>query len=79
MRKPALIVLTSMLGGCTTLSAGNCLHADWYQTGRLAGESGEPISEVLQFQNACVHYGVVPDREAFARGWVAANESVGAD
>lgn len=79
MRKPFIIGLISMLSGCSTLSAGDCLHANWYQTGQLAGEHGRPISEVLQLQNACVHYGVVPDREAFARGWAAATAGQAAD
>lgn len=79
MRKPLFIALISLLSGCTTLSAGDCLHANWYETGQLAGEVGKPISEVLQLQNACVHYGIVPDREAFAAGWAAAIEDHAAD
>ena len=68
-----------LLAGCTTLSPGACLHADWYETGYLVGASGKPVSEALKFQNACVHYGIVPDREAFAEGWVAGSGGVAGD
>ncbi|MEJ2088158.1 MAG: DUF2799 domain-containing protein [Gammaproteobacteria bacterium] len=72
MRKLFLISLICTLpGGCTTMSAANCLHADWYETGYQAGVNGHPPERALEYQSACVHYGIVPDREAFANGWAA--------
>jgi len=66
----ATLLLLLPCAGCTTLTAGQCLHANWYETGYLAGASGKPPSEALKLQNACVQYGIVPDRQAFASGWV---------
>ncbi len=51
------------------MSAQECFNANWYERGAEAGRAGAPISTVLADQNACVHYGVVPDRGAFAEGW----------
>jgi len=75
MRYPhaLFLLLVCLLGtsGCTTMSALQCLEADWYAHGQLAAASGPPASEVLSQQNACVQHGVVPDRRAFVRGWHA--------
>ena len=80
VRNVLLVCLSAVLfSGCTTLSPGECLYADWYETGYLAGATGRPASEALKFQNACVHYGIVPDHEAFAEGWVAGSGSVAGD
>jgi len=65
------LLLLPLLGGCTTLSAGDCLHADWYETGYLSATAGRPPSDALRFQNACAHYGIVPSRRDFAEGWTA--------
>ena len=65
---PALMSLTG-LSGCTSMSALECLDADWHERGYTAQLQGLPLSEVLVQQNACVQHGVVPDRRAFATGW----------
>ncbi len=67
----AFLLLLPLLDGCTTLSAGDCLYADWYETGYLSAANGRPPSDALKFQSACAHYGVVPNRQAFAEGWIA--------
>lgn len=71
MRALLVVLLSLSFTGCTGLSAGQCLHADWYATGYLAGSSGKPPTESLKLQSSCVHYGIVPDRKAFADGWSA--------
>jgi hypothetical protein len=72
MRRLVLpLLLLPLLGGCTTLSAGDCLHADWYETGYLAAAAGRPPSDALRFQNACALYGIAPSRRDFAEGWTA--------
>lgn len=64
-----LLICLFCTSGCTTMTALQCLNADWYVDGRTAAARGLPASEVLSQQNACVQHGVVPDRRAFARGW----------
>lgn len=73
MRKLVLIssLCPLLLAGCTTMSAAECLHANWYETGYQAGRNGHPPGQALKYQSACVHYGILPDREAFANGWAA--------
>ena len=76
---PAMLICASGLSGCSSMSAMECLDADWYERGQVAALQGLPVSEVLVQQNSCVQHGVVPDRRAFADGWRNAGHQTSAD
>lgn len=63
--------------GCSTMTAGQCLNASWYDQGYAAGLSGLPASDLIQQQNACVHYGVSPNHRAYATGWQEGRAAAG--
>ena len=67
-----ILILAALLSlsGCATLSESQCVANDWQTVGYRDGMGGTHHSQqLLKHQNACVKHGVVPDREAYLRGW----------
>jgi len=62
------IAFVLILSGCTTLSEGECLTADWYEQGYRDGRQGYPASRVINHRDACATVGVVPDMEEYDIG-----------
>jgi len=62
----AALVLSA---GCSTLSESQCVASDWQTVGYADGLKGAQSSQLLQHQNACVKYGIIPEREAYLAGW----------
>lgn len=56
------------LGGCATLSEGECLTADWYEIGRQDGRSGYERARLHDHRKACTKHGVGPDERAYFAG-----------
>ncbi len=65
---PALLVGLSILSGCATLSAEECLAADWYTIGVEDGSRGAPISRIGAHRKACAEVGVQPDMARYNDG-----------
>jgi len=71
-RKLLLLILpAALLSGCATLSETECRQADWEALGEADGALGYPPERIEEHREACAEYGVLPDREAYARGRLA--------
>jgi hypothetical protein len=66
-----LLVTIAALCGCrsASVSQSQCLAGDWETVGYRDGANGYRSTELLEHQNACVKYGVIPDRAAYMAGW----------
>ncbi len=65
---PVLLVST----GCVSappLSRSECKYADWYSIGFRDATMGRPRSGISYYVNACMQYGVHPDKDSYMRGW----------
>ncbi|HSC07416.1 MAG TPA: DUF2799 domain-containing protein [Steroidobacteraceae bacterium] len=57
-----------LLGGCATLSEGECRNSDWYDIGFRDGRTGEPQDRLSRHAGACADHGIAPDRERYLQG-----------
>ncbi len=73
MRFAILISLSLwLLGACAgrpTVSENQCAAGDWQTLGYRDAVNGYRSSRLLEHQDACVEYGIVPDRAAYMFGW----------
>jgi len=73
-RQGALCVLPAMLAGllalsgCASLSAEECLAADWYTIGVEDGSRGQSMSRIGAHRKACAEVGVQPDMVRYNEG-----------
>src|SRR5699024_12327142 len=67
----------SMLGGCATLSKGECLTANWYQIGRNDGARGYERARLYEHREACAEYGVTPRSTRDYKGRPAGTRGTG--
>lgn len=63
-----LVIAAGALGGCATLSEGQCRTADWYQIGRQDGSSGMERARLHEHQKACSEYGIHPLSDRYYAG-----------
>ena len=66
------IGLVVTLIGCAakpSVSEFQCKAGDWQSVGFRDGSSGRSSSHILQHQEACGEYGIVPDRSSYLAGW----------
>lgn len=66
----ALVTLAGCRGGAS-VSESQCYAGDWETLGYRDGSGGLRSTELLEHQNACVPFGVVPDRASYMAGWLA--------
>ena len=66
-----ILVFTALLTGCASrsLTEHQCAAGDWYSIGERDGFAGSNSSRVLDHQNACGRFGIVPDTAAYRQGW----------
>lgn len=67
-----LSAMLAVLAGCgsrATVSENQCYAGDWQTLGYRDGAQGLRSSQLLEHQDACGPYGVVPDRAAYMAGW----------
>lgn len=64
----SLVVLAGC-GGGATVSESQCYAGDWQTLGYRDGSQGLRSTQILQHQDACVPFGVVPDRASYMAGW----------
>ncbi len=65
---PAMLLGIAILSGCASLSAEECLAADWYTIGVEDGSRGQPISRIGAHRKACAEVGVQPDMPRYNEG-----------
>lgn len=64
-----LIVATTLLGSCATMSAEECAAGDWSGKGFSDGAAGYAQSRLGEHANACTKHGITPDDDAYRAGW----------
>jgi len=65
---PVLLAGLVSLSGCASLSAEECLAADWYTIGVEDGSRGQPVSRIGAHRKACAEVGVQPDMARYDAG-----------
>lgn len=68
----SLAVVTSLLGGCATLSEQQCQSVDWWQLGQSDAMYGYAGSRVELHRQACAKIGIAPDDAAWHDGYAQA-------
>jgi len=63
------IITLSGCGGGATVSESQCIASDWQTLGYRDGANGFRSSQLLAHQDACVKYGIIPDRAGYMVGW----------
>ncbi len=57
-----------LTGGCATMSADECVGADWQTIGLADGTAGQTIAKADRRANDCARHGVVMNRAAYDTG-----------
>ncbi len=68
LRLIATALLISLTGGCATMSADECLTADWYAIGFEDGTRGVTPDQIGERRQTCAEHGVTPDLQAWLDG-----------
>ena len=63
-----LLVAVAAAGGCATMSESECINADWREVGRNDGLEGRRQTQLARHYDACVKYGITPDRDEYMEG-----------
>lgn len=63
-----LLLAVSIAGGCATMSESECINADWREVGRNDGLEGKRQTQLARHYDACVKYGITPDRDEYMKG-----------
>lgn len=61
-----------LLSACSSnpsVSESQCIAGDWQTVGYRDGSNGLRSTQLLQHQDACVQYDVIPDRAGYMVGW----------
>jgi hypothetical protein len=64
-----LSVLLAIVSGCATMSASECVSADWYQRGVVDGQAGQAPDYVESHREACAEVNIRPDVARWQAGW----------
>ena len=67
-----LVIGILIMAGCAgkpTVSENQCRAGDWQTIGMRDGSNGLPSTQLLQHQEACGEYGIVPNRDVYLAGW----------
>jgi len=65
---PVMLLGLLALSGCASLSAEECLAADWYTIGVEDGSRGQSVSRIGAHRKACAEVGVQPDMARYNDG-----------
>jgi len=65
---PVMLLGLMALSGCASLSAEECLAADWYTIGVEDGSRGQSMSRIGAHRKACAEVGVQPDMTRYNEG-----------
>jgi len=61
-------LISAAVSGCSTLSKGECLSANWKNIGYGDGAQGYLAARISQHRSACAEYNVTPDLNAYTAG-----------
>lgn len=67
-RIAGLLLAVSIIGGCATMSESECINADWREVGRNDGLEGRRQTQLARHYDACIKYGITPDRDEYMAG-----------
>ncbi|MDE0488317.1 MAG: DUF2799 domain-containing protein [Gammaproteobacteria bacterium] len=67
-RIAGLLLAASIAGGCATMSESECINADWREVGRNDGLEGKRQTQLARHYDACIKYGITPDRDEYMAG-----------
>lgn len=70
-RALSLLLLSTLLAGCASMSESECRVADWGRVGLNDGARGEPERKLAAYTEDCGKTGVVPNARAYRQGWDA--------
>lgn len=62
------VLLLLVSAGCATMSAMDCVTADWESVGEIDGAQGQPLSYMQTRKSDCLKHAVRLDEEAYMRG-----------
>ena len=65
----------ALLGGCASMTEGQCRRADWYERGLEDGREGRPALWLDAHRQACARAGVQPDAARWLDGWAQGNRA----
>lgn len=68
MAAPLLFAGLVLLSACASISAEECLAADWYSIGVEDGAKGYTMSRLGAYRKDCAEVGVAPDADEYSRG-----------
>ncbi len=57
-----------LITGCASMSADECVTADWHAIGFEDGSSGRTTGNISRHRKACAKHGVTPDFNAYTAG-----------
>lgn len=63
------------LGGCASMTEGQCRRADWYERGLEDGREGRRASWLDAHRQACAKAGVQPEASRWRAGWEEGNRA----
>lgn len=63
-----IVMLLSVLAGCSTLSKKECLEGDWYKQGHRDGSRGYKAKRVASHQKSCTKHGKPINLSEYRRG-----------
>lgn len=70
-----LLLLLSACASSPSISEYQCMAGDWHTVGYRDAKQGLDATRLLDHQEACGEFGVVPDRDQYAAGWREGVES----
>jgi len=65
---PVALTAATVLAGCATMTAEECVAADWRSTGYADASEGRPASHLSHHVSACADHGIIADEAAYAEG-----------
>ncbi|MGY6587014.1 MAG: DUF2799 domain-containing protein [Wenzhouxiangella sp.] len=63
------LLLIALLGGCATMTADECMVADWYRLGQQDARDGRQADFLAQRAGACRDAGFATDADAWYAGY----------
>ena len=63
-----IVVVSSLMTGCATLSQAECQNANWRAIGFEDGAKGSLPARIGQHREACAKYGIVPHLQQYRAG-----------
>jgi len=63
-----LLAVSSVIVGCSTMSADECETADWRTIGYEDGAAGREASAISRHRKACAEHGVTANFDAYKQG-----------